>query len=206
MDLSLNKNVAPRPPQKALSWLGLFSKEAKILFLGLDNAGKSTLLCQLTNDTLHSLPPTVHPTSQEIILGNNVVCKTFDLGGHQQARRLWRDYFPAVNGIVFLVDAADPARFDEAGAELGALLSMPELEEVPVLVLGNKIDLPGAVNNIELISALLAPRCPDYGPSREMGDRILHTNVGESRVYVAMCSVVWKAGYRGGFEWLAGLL
>jgi GTP-binding protein SAR1 len=80
--------------------------------------------------------------------------RVHDLGGHDVARELWAEYFTAVNAIVYLVDCNDRDRFPEAKAELDKLLSNDQLQGVPFLILGNKIDMQRAASEPELRQAL----------------------------------------------------
>merc|ERR1712039_90381 len=132
-----------------LGYLGLSNKKAKILFLGLDNAGKTTLLHMLKDDRIATHIPTVHPHMEELLI-KNIQFKAWDLGGHETARKLWKDYLATVDGIIFIVDAADSARFPEAHEELKQLLSDDALVDVPFVVLGNKIDRKEAASEDEL--------------------------------------------------------
>ena len=90
----------------------------------------------------------MHPHQAEVTIGN-IKFNSYDLGGHQQARKTWREYAGSVDGIVFMVDAADQDRLGEAKGELDNLVNMQELKDVPVCVFGNKVDKKEALKEEE---------------------------------------------------------
>ena len=175
-----------------LSALGLYQKNAKIVFLGLDDAGKTTLLHMLRDDRLAVHYPTQKPTMEELTMGS-IKFRTYDLGGHFQARKIWKEYFPDVNAVVFLVDSCARDRFAESKKELDGLLGTDDLRDVPFVILGNKIDAPGAVSEEELREALGLNTT--YGPTPN--------DSGVRPIEVFMCSVARRIGYKEAFNWLS---
>lgn len=186
----------------ALSFMGFtwHLRRGTIVVVGLDNAGKTTLLHVLKeNGKVLAHEPTRHPGQEEITIGG-MKLNAFDMGGHQAARRLWVQYLDAESnasiGVVFVVDARDMGRFDEARAELVALMTSVRDAQIPIAVLGNKIDAPPsglgalAVGEHQLRMALGLPQEDASSSSRYPCE-------------LFMCSVVARVGLQEPFEWLA---
>ncbi|XP_076077603.1 small COPII coat GTPase SAR1-like isoform X2 [Mytilus galloprovincialis] len=171
------------------------NKKCKLLIIGLDNAGKSTLLSKIKDGRLVQYPPTNQPWSEELTMGK-VTCQAYDLGGHASARRkVWRTYFPAVDGIVFMVDGCDIERLPEAREEITGILTDEIVSDVPILILGNKIDRHGCYGKEQLIQEL--------GINMYLSENVNTEDKSSTRpCTLVMSSVVQQIGYVDGFRWM----
>jgi small GTP-binding protein len=128
-------------------------KETRCLMLGLDAAGKTTVLYKLKLGE----PVTTIPTigfNVETIEYRRFNMNVWDVGGQDRIRALWRHYFHNTQGLIYLVDCNDVRRLDEASQELHKLLAEDELRESVLLVYANKQDLPNAIKPQELANRL----------------------------------------------------
>ena len=142
--------------KKLVSWIysKLWSRELEISIIGLQNAGKTTLTNTLASgefdeDTI----PTIGFNYRRVRKGK-VNINVWDLGGQERFRDSWEKYCRQADVIIFVVDSVDLATMDEARRNLHVLLDWPTLQGIPLLILGNKNDLDGALTEEELIEEL----------------------------------------------------
>jgi len=129
------------------------SKEMRILMLGLDAAGKTTILYKLKLNQSVTTIPTVG-FNVETVTYKNVKFNVWDVGGQDKIRPLWRHYYTGTQGLVFVVDSQDRDRIDEAKMELHKILSDREMKDCLLLVFANKQDLPDAMTPTEVTEKL----------------------------------------------------
>jgi len=133
---------------------GLFGKkEMRILMVGLDAAGKTTILYKLKLGEIVTTIPTIG-FNVETVEYKNISFTVWDVGGQDKIRPLWRHYFQNTQGLIFVVDSNDRERVGEAKEELSRMLNEDELRDAVLLIFANKQDLPNAMNPAEITDKL----------------------------------------------------
>ncbi|KAL8543931.1 hypothetical protein ACS0TY_004471 [Phlomoides rotata] len=142
-------------------WKYMFSKmEFHVLILGIDKAGKTTLLEKLKShfSNLEGLPPDRIVPTVGLNIGRVEVSNTklafWDLGGQPGLRSIWEKYYEEAHAVIYVVDAACPSRFEDSKSALEKVLHHEDLQGAPVLILANKQDLEDAVPTDELAQYL----------------------------------------------------
>ena len=132
-------------------WFG--NRETRVVMLGLDAAGKTTVLYNLKLKETVSTVPTVG-FNVETIQYKGFNMNVWDVGGQTRMRDLWKHYIINTQGVIFVVDSNDVDRIEEARTELFRMLEEDELRDAILLVYANKQDLPNAVRPSELADRL----------------------------------------------------
>uniref|UniRef100_A0A673NND0 ADP-ribosylation factor 4-like n=1 Tax=Sinocyclocheilus rhinocerous TaxID=307959 RepID=A0A673NND0_9TELE len=128
-------------------------KEMRLLMVGLDAAGKTTVLYKLKLGEVVTTIPTLG-FNVETVEYKNISFTVWDVGGQDVIRRLWRHYYQNTKGLIFVVDSSDHDRIETAAEELNAMLAEDEMRDALLLVLANKQDLPKAMAVHELTDRL----------------------------------------------------
>ncbi|KAM9307568.1 ADP-ribosylation factor-like protein 4A isoform 1-T2 [Gastrophryne carolinensis] len=168
-----------------------------IVILGLDCAGKTTVLYRLQFNEFVNTVPTKGFNAEKIKvpLGNSksVTFHFWDVGGQEKLRPLWKSYTRCTDGIVFVVDSIDTERMEEAKTELHKITKISENQSVPVLIIANKQDLRNSLSlsEIERLLALnelssstpwhLQPTCAIIGDGLREGIEKLYQMIVKRR-------------------------
>ncbi|KAL4075577.1 ADP-ribosylation factor family-domain-containing protein [Scleroderma citrinum] len=131
-------------------------KEIRILFLGLDNAGKTTILKKINGEDITAISPTLGFNIKTFV-HRSYTLNIWDVGGQRTLRPYWRNYFEQTDAIVWVVDSSDRVRIQDCKAELHNLLQEDRLTGASLLVFANKQDIQGSMSDKEIRNLLDLP-------------------------------------------------
>mmetsp|Transcript_35784 Transcript_35784/g.41740 ORF Transcript_35784/g.41740 Transcript_35784/m.41740 type:complete len:177 (+) Transcript_35784:55-585(+) len=165
----------------------IFNKiDARIVMVGLDAAGKTTVLYKLKLNDVVTTIPTIG-FNVERVEYKNLKMTIWDIGGQDRLRPLWRHYYENTNGIIFVVDSCDKLRMKTARDEIEKMMAEPSLRDAKLCVYANKQDMPNALGASELIDALALRNL-------------------KQQWFVQPTSAVSGAGLYEGLDWMASVL
>jgi ADP-ribosylation factor protein 1 len=165
--------------------IGPLHRHLNILIIGLDHAGKTSILYRLKLNSIVSTVPTCGCQFETITHNNKYELELMDVGGSKPLRSLWNHAYLKCDAIIFVIDSSDRHRLNESQAELQRVLKEGGKQKTPVLVLANKQDVPNALNEQEIRNEL---------------NTLL--NDSSRKVHIQPCSVVYNTGLKEGIDWL----
>ncbi|XP_045187964.1 ADP-ribosylation factor-like protein 3 [Mercenaria mercenaria] len=157
-------------------------KELRILLLGLDNSGKTTLLKSLASEDISHITPT-QGFNIKTVQSEGFRLNVWDIGGQRKIRPYWKNYFENTDVLIYVIDSSDRKRMEETGEELNELLDEDKLCGVPLLVYANKQDLDFAASAADISDSL--------GLS-SISDRVWQ---------IQACSALKAEGVKEGMQW-----
>ena len=140
-------------------WAQVFGyTEMRLLMLGMDAAGKTSILYKLKLDENVETIPTLG-FNVETLWHGNLQLIVWDIGGQEQLRKIWSFYFHGTKGLIFVVDSSDRQRIQHVKSEVEKMVSSQELAKAALLVFANKQDLPNAMSVEEITEKLDLEKC-----------------------------------------------
>uniref|UniRef100_UPI0037E86BB0 ADP-ribosylation factor-like protein 11 n=1 Tax=Semicossyphus pulcher TaxID=241346 RepID=UPI0037E86BB0 len=133
------------------------SSSPQVILMGLDSAGKSTLLARLLTGQVMETSPTIGFNVGTLDLDKKISLTVWDVGGQKSMRPNWRYYLDDCRALVFVVDSTDRTRMPEAQKALKKVLADEKLRGIPLMVLANKKDLPDSMTIREISNQLDLP-------------------------------------------------
>ncbi|KRX03375.1 P-loop containing nucleoside triphosphate hydrolase [Pseudocohnilembus persalinus] len=124
-------------------------KEMRILILGLDNAGKTTILKKFNGENIDEISPTLGFNIKTLHY-NEYKLNVWDIGGQTTIRSYWRNYFEQTDGLIWVVDSSDKMRLEMCKEELHNLLKQEKLVGATLFIFCNKQDIKGALSPEEI--------------------------------------------------------
>ncbi|KGB78929.2 ADP-ribosylation factor-like 2 [Cryptococcus deuterogattii R265] len=155
----------------------------RVLFLGLDNAGKTTILKKLNNESTSDISPTLGFNIKSLIR-DGYTLNIWDVGGQRTLRPYWTNYFESTDAVVWVVDSSDRMRMNDCRNELKELLHEERLAGATLLVFANKQDLAGSM------------------PLEEIRDTLELQSIISHRWIVYPCSAFTGENLNDGMNWL----
>ena len=131
----------------------LTSRNTKILMVGLDAAGKTSILFRLKLNVSVATIPTIG-FNVETVEYKRIKFTIYDVGGQRMLRKIWRECYSGTNAVIFVVDSNDVERISEARDELLNMMNDELLKDAKCLVFANKMDLPYAMSTAEITQAM----------------------------------------------------
>ena len=151
--------------------------------LGLDNAGKTTILRKLSNEEITNVTPTAGFNIKTILM-SNFRLSVWDIGGQKAIRPYWKEFYDSTDALIYVINSADKKRVEETGEELSQLLEEDQMNGVPLLVLANKQDLVNALS------------------AKDVAEGLGLFSIRDRPWQIQPCSAKTGEGLKDGMEWL----
>ncbi|KAI8347092.1 ARF-like protein [Mortierella sp. GBAus27b] len=165
-------------------WRRLMSQEeVKIVIVGLDNAGKTTVLYKLLLNEVVVTTPTIGSNVEEITY-KNIKFLMWDIGGQESLRSSWKTYYVNTKAVIMVIDSSDKERLHISKTELHTMMESESLRNASLLVFANKQDVRGALSAAKISEALAL------------------TSLQDRQWHIQACSALTGDGLFEGLDWI----